>query len=54
MLKKYICLECGHEVYKEEPPEPQYWNDEHICMFIDLEILRKHTDKILKLLKEDK
>jgi len=32
MKKKWICSECGHEVYADERPTFK-WKDGHICSF---------------------
>lgn len=32
--KIWKCSRCGHIILAEEHPEPIYWNDGHICIFI--------------------
>ena len=31
--KKWVCIECGQEVYAKEKPTGFKWKDGHICKF---------------------
>jgi hypothetical protein len=33
-FNRYVCTNCGHEVYAETNPRTMKWTDGHICRFL--------------------